>query len=165
MTNFETLLSQSMQNFREGSIVRGRIIERRPREVMVDIGYKSEGAIDVDEFSPADDLSIGREIEVLLERLENEDGLVVLSRQKAAQKQNWEKIVKLSEANQTVKGIVKGVVKGGLTVDVGVEAFLPSSRSTLTRRKTSVNSWARRSSAASSNSTRTAKTSSSPAAN
>ncbi len=128
MTNFETLLSQSMQNFREGTIVKGRIIERRPREVMVDIGYKSEGAIDVDEFSPADDLSIGHEIEVLLERLENEDGLVVLSRQKAAQKQYWEKIVKLSEGNQTVKGYVKGVVKGGLMVDVGVEAFLPSSQ-------------------------------------
>jgi small subunit ribosomal protein S1 len=128
MTNFETLLSQSMQNFREGSIVKGRIIERRPREVMVDIGYKSEGAIDLGEFSPADDLAIGNEIEVLLERLENEDGLVVLSRQKAAQKQNWDKIVKLSEAGKTVKGVVKGIVKGGLTVDVGVEAFLPSSQ-------------------------------------
>jgi len=128
MTNFETLLSQSMQNFREGSIVKGRIIERRPREVMVDIGYKSEGAIDLGEFSPADDLAIGNEIEVLLERLENEDGLVVLSRQKAAQKQNWDKIVKLSEAGKTVQGVVKGIVKGGLTVDVGVEAFLPSSQ-------------------------------------
>ncbi|NCW27651.1 MAG: 30S ribosomal protein S1 [Verrucomicrobia bacterium] len=128
MTNFETLLSQSMQNFREGSIVKGRIIERRPREVMVDIGYKSEGAIDLGEFSPADDLAIGKEIEVLLERLENEDGLVVLSRQKAAQKQNWDKIVKLSEAGKTVQGVVKGIVKGGLTVDVGVEAFLPSSQ-------------------------------------
>ena len=128
MTNFETLLSQSMQNFREGSIVKGRIIERRPREVMVDIGYKSEGAIDLGEFSPADDLAIGNEIEVLLERLENEDGLVVLSRQKAAQKQNWDKIVKLSEAGKTVQGVVKGIVKGGLTVDLGVEAFLPSSQ-------------------------------------
>ena len=128
MTNFETLLSQSMQNFREGSIVKGRIIERRPREVMVDIGYKSEGAIDLGEFSPADALAIGKEIEVLLERLENEDGLVVLSRQKAAQKQNWDKIVKLSEAGKTVQGVVKGIVKGGLTVDVGVEAFLPSSQ-------------------------------------
>ena len=128
MTNFETLLSQSMQNFREGSIVKGRIIERRPREVMVDIGYKSEGAIDLGEFSPADDLAIGKEIEVLLERLENEEGLVVLSRQKAAQKQNWDKIVKLSEAGKTVQGVVKGIVKGGLTVDVGVEAFLPSSQ-------------------------------------
>jgi len=117
-----------MQNFREGSIVKGRIIERRPREVMVDIGYKSEGAIDLGEFSPADDLAIGNEIEVLLERLENEDGLVVLSRQKAAQKQNWDKIVKLSEAGKTVQGVVKGIVKGGLTVDVGVEAFLPSSQ-------------------------------------
>lgn len=128
MTNFETLLSQSMQNFREGSIIKGRIIERRPREVMVDIGYKSEGAIDLNEFSTADDLAIGQEIEVLLERLEDEDGFVVLSRQKAAQKQNWEKVVKLSETNQVVKGVVKSIVKGGLMVDVGVEAFLPSSQ-------------------------------------
>ena len=128
MNNFETLLSQSMQNFREGTIVKGRIIERRPREVMVDIGYKSEGAIDLNEFSSTDDLPIGQEIEVLLERLENEDGQVILSRQKAAHKQNWDKIVKLSEAGKTVQGLVKGIVKGGLMVDVGVEAFLPSSQ-------------------------------------
>ena len=128
MTNFETLLSQSMQNFKEGTIVKGRIIERRPREVMVDIGYKSEGAIDLNEFSSADDLAIGQEIEVLLERLENEDGQVILSRQKAAHKQNWDKILKLSEAGKTVQGIVRGIVKGGLMVDVGVEAFLPSSQ-------------------------------------
>jgi len=117
-----------MQNFKEGTIVKGRIIERRPREVMVDIGYKSEGAIDLNEFSSADDLAIGQEIEVLLERLENEDGQVILSRQKAAHKQNWDKILKLSEAGKTVKGLVKGIVKGGLMVDVGVEAFLPSSQ-------------------------------------
>jgi small subunit ribosomal protein S1 len=117
-----------MQNFKEGTIVKGRIIERRPREVMVDIGYKSEGAIDLNEFSSADDLAIGQEIEVLLERLENEDGQVILSRQKAAHKQNWDKILKLSEAGKTVQGLVKGIVKGGLMVDVGVEAFLPSSQ-------------------------------------
>jgi small subunit ribosomal protein S1 len=117
-----------MQNFKEGTIVKGRIIERRPREVMVDIGYKSEGAIDLNEFSSADDLAIGQEIEVLLERLENEDGQVILSRQKAAHKQNWDKILKLSEAGKTVQGLVSGIVKGGLMVDVGVEAFLPSSQ-------------------------------------
>jgi small subunit ribosomal protein S1 len=117
-----------MQNFKEGTIVKGRIIERRPREVMVDIGYKSEGAIDLNEFSSADDLAIGQEIEVLLERLENEDGQVILSRQKAAHKQNWDKILKLSEAGKTVQGLVRGIVKGGLMVDVGVEAFLPSSQ-------------------------------------
>lgn len=128
MTNFETLLSQSMQNFREGTIVKGRIIERRPREVMVDIGYKSEGAIDLNEFSSTDDLAIGQEIEVLLERLENEDGQVILSRQKAAYKQNWDKIVKMSQDGKTVQGLVKGIVKGGLMIDVGVEAFLPSSQ-------------------------------------
>ena len=128
MTNFETLLSQSMQNFKEGTIVKGRIIERRPREVMVDIGYKSEGAIDLNEFSSADDLAIGQEIEVLLERLENEDGQVILSRQKAAHKQNWDKILKLSQGGKTVQGIVRGIVKGGLMLDVGVEAFLPSSQ-------------------------------------
>ncbi len=121
-------MSQSMQNFKEGTIVKGRIIERRPREVMVDIGYKSEGAIDLNEFNSADDLAIGQEIEVLLERLENEDGQVILSRQKAAHKQNWDKILKLSEAGKTVQGLVKGIVKGGLMVDVGVEAFLPSSQ-------------------------------------
>ncbi|MFZ5806512.1 MAG: 30S ribosomal protein S1 [Verrucomicrobiota bacterium] len=124
----EELLGNSLQNFKEGSIVKGKIIERRPREVVIDIGYKSEGIVSVEEFDNIDDLELNKEVEVLLERLENDEGMVVLSRQKAAQKQNWEKIVEKFNKGEIVQGKVKGIVKGGLMLSVGVEAFLPASQ-------------------------------------
>jgi small subunit ribosomal protein S1 len=128
MKHMEELLGASMQNFKEGSIVQGKIIERRNRDVVIDIGYKSEGIVPVDEFDNPEDLQTGNTVEVLLERLENDEGMVVLSREKAAQKQNWDKVVKIFNDGGTVQGRVKGVVKGGLTVSVGVEAFLPASQ-------------------------------------
>ena len=94
---------------------------------MVDIGYKSEGAIPVSEFED-EDIEVGNDIEVLLERLENDEGMVVLSKEKAAHKQNWDKIAKVFHDGGLVKGKVKSVVKGGLMVNVGVEAFLPGSQ-------------------------------------
>lgn len=125
----QELLAKSLREIpREGSIVKGHVLEIRPREVLVDIGYKSEGVIPVGEFDDIEDLQIGDEVEVLLERLENDQGMVVLSKQKAAQKQNWEKIVKVFEAGGLIKGKVKAAVKGGLTVNIGVEAFLPGSQ-------------------------------------
>lgn len=105
----------------------GVIIEIRPQVVIVDVGYKSEGVIPVSEFED-EEIEVGDEVEVLLERLENDEGMVVLSKEKAAHKQNWEKIVKVYEAGGLVKGKVKSVVKGGLMVNVGVEAFLPGSQ-------------------------------------
>ncbi len=94
MTEMQELIAKSLRDFKEGSIVKGRILEIRPREVLVDIGYKSEGVIPVSEFEDSDEVEVGDEVEVLLERLENEDGMVVLSKEKAAHKQNWDKIVK-----------------------------------------------------------------------
>ena len=85
---------------------------------------------------------MGDEVEVLLERLENDEGMVVLSKEKAAHKQNWDKIVKVFHDGGLVKGKVKGVVKGGLTVNVGVEAFLPGRRSTSSRRGIWTSTWA-----------------------
>ena len=122
------LLGSSMQKFTEGSIVKGRIIERRSRDVVIDVGYKSEGLVPVEEFDDPAEVSVGNEVEVLLERLENDEGMVILSRQKAAQKQNWDKIVAICNAGGTVEGKVKSVVKGGLMVSIGVEAFLPASQ-------------------------------------
>jgi small subunit ribosomal protein S1 len=124
----EELLSASMQNFKEGSIIKGKIIERRPKEVVIDIGYKSEGIVGIDEFDKEEEYELGAEVEVLLERLENDEGLVVLSRQKAAQKQNWDKVVGIFNQGGTVEGRVKNVVKGGLMLSIGVEAFLPASQ-------------------------------------
>ncbi|NNC87272.1 MAG: 30S ribosomal protein S1 [Akkermansiaceae bacterium] len=122
-----SLIDSKFREFREGSIVTGTIIEIRPQVVIVDIGYKSEGVIPSSEFED-EDIEVGDQVEVLLERLENDEGMVVLSKEKAAHKQNWEKIVKVYEAGGLVKGKVKGVVKGGLMVNVGVEAFLPGSQ-------------------------------------
>ena len=121
------LIDEKFTAFREGSIVAGTILDIRPQVVIVDIGYKSEGVIPTSEFED-EEIEVGDEVEVLLERLENDEGMVVLSKEKAAHKQNWDKIVKVSEAGGLVKGKVKSVVKGGLMVNVGVEAFLPGSQ-------------------------------------
>jgi len=128
MTEMQELIAKSLRDFKEGSIVKGRVLEIRPREVLVDIGYKSEGVIPTSEFDDMSDVEVGDEVEVLLEKLENEDGMVVLSKEKAAHKQNWDKIVKVFEGDGLIKGKVKAVVKGGLTVNIGVEAFLPGSQ-------------------------------------
>jgi small subunit ribosomal protein S1 len=128
MIEMKDLIAKSMRDFKEGSIVKGRILEIRPREVLVDIGYKSEGVISASEFDDVDELQVGDEVEVLLCRLENDEGMVVLSKEKAAYKQNWEKIVKVFQGDGLIKGKVKAVVKGGLTVNIGVEAFLPGSQ-------------------------------------
>src|SRR5205814_9139037 len=109
-------------------IVKGRILEVRPREVLVDIGYKSEGVISIGEFENADSLEVGDEVDVLLERLENDEGMVVLSKEKAAYRQNWNKIASDYEGDGMIKGKVKSVVKGGLMVNIGVEAFLSDSQ-------------------------------------
>src|SRR5438128_1420748 len=128
MIEMKDLIAKSLRDFKEGSIVKGRILEVRPREVLVDIGYKSEGVIPLSEFDDPEAIQVGDEVEVLLERLENEDGMVVLSKAKAAHKQNWDKIVKVFQGDGLIKGKVKSVVKGGLVVNIGVEAFLPGSQ-------------------------------------
>ena len=128
MTEMEQLIAKSLRDFKEGSIVKGHILEVRPREVLVDIGYKSEGVIPTSEFEDTDSFQVGDEVEVLLERLEDDQGMVKLSKEKAAHKQNWDKIVKVFQGDGLIKGKVKAVVKGGLTVNIGVEAFLPGSQ-------------------------------------
>lgn len=121
------LIDSKFREFKEGSIVNGTIIDIRPQVILVDIGYKSEGAIPTSEFED-EEFEIGDVCEVLLMKLENDDGMVVLSKEKAAHRQNWEKIVQVYEDGGLVKGKVKSVVKGGLIVNVGVEAFLPGSQ-------------------------------------
>jgi small subunit ribosomal protein S1 len=128
MLQMQDLLAQSYREFKEGSIVKGRILEIRPREVLVDIGYKSEGVIPSAEFEDIESMEVGDEVEVLLERLENDEGMVVLSKEKAAYRQNWNKIAAVFAGDGLIKGKVKSVVKGGLMVNIGVEAFLPASQ-------------------------------------
>lgn len=123
----DALIDSKFREFKEGSIVNGTILDIRPQVVIVDVGYKSEGVITASEFED-DEIEEGDEVEVLLERLENDEGMIVLSKEKAAHKQNWDKIVKVFEDGGLVKGKVKSMVKGGLIVNVGVEAFLPGSQ-------------------------------------
>jgi small subunit ribosomal protein S1 len=128
MVQMQDLMSKPMPEFREGSIVKGRILEIRPREVLVDIGYKSEGVIPSSEFEDVASMEVGDEVDVLLERLENDEGMVILSKEKAAYRQNWNKIAAVFAGDGLIKGKVKSVVKGGLMVNIGVEAFLPASQ-------------------------------------
>ncbi len=121
-------MKQSAVRFAAGEIVKGTVIEVRPKEVMVDIGYKSEGVIPAAEFDDIKVVKVGDEIDVLIEKLEDKDGMVVLSKEKAEFKKNWDKILTICNEGGTISGKVKAVVKGGLLVNIGVEAFLPASQ-------------------------------------
>ena len=124
----EKYLADADKQFVEGSVVKGTVIDVRQNEVLVDIGYKSEGLIPKYEFMEPERIVVGTELEVLLEKIEDENGMVVLSFEKAEQKKNWDKIVLLCNEGGTIEGKVRSKVKGGLTVNIGVEAFLPSSQ-------------------------------------
>src|SRR5436190_15346661 len=128
MLTMEEAMKHSQMGFAPGEIVKGTIIEVRPKEVLVDIGYKSEGAISGNEFDDIKTVKVGDEIDVLIEKLEDKDGMVVLSKEKAEFKKNWERIVTIAGEGTTVTGKVKSAVKGGLVVNIGVEAFLPASQ-------------------------------------
>ena len=123
------LYDESLKQLNEGQIVKGRIIAVMANEVMIDVGYKSEGIISKDEFDNPADLQVGKEVEVLLESTENDDGLVVLSKRKAERVKGWEKLLTETKEGDLVNGRINRKVKGGLMVDVnGVEAFLPASQ-------------------------------------
>src|ERR1700753_3653162 len=135
MLTMEEAMKQSYQRFAAGEIVKGTVIEVRPKEVMVDIGYKSEGVISGGEFDDIKAVKVGDEIDVLIEKLEDKEGMVILSREKAEFKQNWDKILTICNEGGTITGKVKAVVKGGLLVNIGVEAFLPASQIDITTTK------------------------------
>jgi len=124
----ELLGDASFENLKEGSIINGTIIEIRQNEVIVDIGAKSEGNINANEFVDLGELQIGEAIEVFLEKIEDKEGNPVISFDKAEQKKNWEKILTRCQEGTIVSGRVKSKVKGGLIVSIGVDAFLPASQ-------------------------------------
>jgi len=128
MLTMEEAMKQSATRFAAGEIVKGTIIEVRPKEVLVDIGYKSEGVIPAAQFEDIKAVKVGDEINVLIEKLEDKEGMVVLSKEKAEFKENWQKILTICNEGGTISGKVKAVVKGGLLVNIGVEAFLPASQ-------------------------------------
>jgi small subunit ribosomal protein S1 len=124
----EYWLSRSVGDIEEGEVIRGRVVEVRTGDVIVDIGYKSEGAIPMEEFRYSGAPKVGDEIEVFLEAKEDSEGLIVLSKDKADKIKVWDQISKAFDAGTPVEGRVVEVVKGGLAVDVGVRAFLPGSQ-------------------------------------
>ncbi len=128
-------MKQSATRFAQGEIVKGTVIELRPKEVLVDIGYKSEGVIPLNEFLEPESVKVGGEVDVLIEKLENKEGTVVLSHQKAEFKKNWDNILSICNEGGIIKGKVTSIVKGGLVVNVGVEAFLPASQIDVTTPK------------------------------
>ena len=128
LTMEQALKQSSKQIVAQNEIVKGTVIEVRAKEVLVDIGYKSEGIIPLNEFLEPATIVVGQQIDVLIEKLENKEGTVVLSHQKAEFKKNWDRILTICNEGGRVMGKVTAVVKGGLIVNVGVEAFLPSSQ-------------------------------------
>jgi len=127
--SMEDWFNRGVGDIEEGEVVRGRVVEVRDSEVLVDIGYKSEGTIAMEEFRHAGTLpKVGDEIEVYLESKEDSEGLIVLSKDKADKIKVWDAISKSHDTGTPVEGKVVEVVKGGLSVDVGVRAFLPGSQ-------------------------------------
>ncbi|TAN61371.1 30S ribosomal protein S1 [bacterium] len=129
MSLMDKLYESSLKEIKDGQIVTGRIVSVSPKEVLVDIGYKSEGIISAQEFS-ASELEVGREIEVYVDSIESDAGMVVLSREKAIKLQGWHRIDKNFRDGDLIEGTVRRKIKGGYLVDVcGIEGFLPLSLS------------------------------------
>lgn len=129
--DLQTLYQQSnLDQFKPNAIIDGAILDISPDGVLVDVGYKSNGLIPAYEFNELElkELKKGDLIRVVIDELENFDGDVVLSYEKAKARKAWKEIIALFEANQPVEGLVSHKVKGGLSVDIGVPAFLPGSQ-------------------------------------
>jgi len=133
--SMEELYNETMQNFKEGEVVRGRVVDITDDFVLVDIGYKSEGAIPKEEFFGAHDLKVGDEFDIFIEEPEDDNGMPVLSKVKADKIKNWTHIQRIYEEDGVIEGRIIRRVKGGLKVDIGIDAFMPASQ--LTWRPTS----------------------------
>jgi small subunit ribosomal protein S1 len=131
--DFAAAVERTVFEFKEGDIVAGTVVRVDPDEVLVDIGYKSEGVIPSNELSirnaasPGDVVSVGEEIEALVLQKEDESGRLVLSKKRAQYERAWGRIERVMKESGTVQGPVIEVVKGGLIVDIGLRGFLPAS--------------------------------------
>ena len=123
------LYDESISGIQEGQIVTGSIVSANDSEVMIDIGFKSEGAVSIREFNDPSSINVGQEIEVFLENVEDQEGQVVLSKQKADFMRVWDSIKDAHDTGNTVQGRLMRRIKGGIVVDLfGVDAFLPGSQ-------------------------------------
>ncbi len=120
---------ESLRSISEGEIVRGTVLGIDEKEVLVDVGFKSEGVISLAEFADPSSIKVGDILEVFLEKMENQDGLVVLSKQRADFVRVWDRVKEAHDTGQVVEGKLVRKIKGGVVVDLyGVEAFLPGSQ-------------------------------------
>ena len=129
--NFMQMYEESLKSIQEGEVVPGEIVQVDKEYVLVDIGYKSEGQISIHEFMDEQGqvcANVGDKVEVLLERREDDEGVIRLSKEKAAKIKIWDQIKEIYESNGTVTGKIVSRVKGGLSVDIGLQAFLPGSQ-------------------------------------
>jgi len=132
--HFMELYEDSLKSIGEGKVVKGEIVQIDKEFVLVDIGYKSEGQIRIAEFTdPRGGLTakVGDEVDVLLVRKENKDGRIILSKEKAARVKLWDKVEEAFRKQDNIRGKIVSLVKGGLSVDIGVQAFLPGSQADL----------------------------------
>jgi small subunit ribosomal protein S1 len=128
---FKELYEESLKTFQEGEVVRGRIVSIDKDFVMIDIGYKSEGRIPINEFlTPSGEVvaPTGEWIDVLIEKREDEEGDILLSKEKAAKILVWDEISRIYREDGVIEGKIVGKVKGGFSVDIGIPAFLPGSQ-------------------------------------
>ena len=123
------MYAETLKDFVEGSIIPGKVLEVRGDGVLVDIGYKSEGMIPASEFPDIKAVNPGDVFNVILEAIEDDDGMVLLSKTRAEQQERWNKVLETYKEGSIVEGEVRARVKGGMIVDVnGVESFLPGSQ-------------------------------------
>ena len=124
---------RTLTNFNEGDVVTGTVVRVDKDEILVDIGYKSEGVIPISELSirrsvnPDDEVEIGQEIDALVLQKEDAEGRLILSKKRARFEKAWQRIEAAAESGEPVEGKVIEVVKGGLIIDLGVRGFLPAS--------------------------------------
>ena len=127
--SLEGLYQDSTQEFKEDTIIDGEVIDIQDGDAIIDIGYKSEGIVSLDEFEDPDDVEVGEVYEVLLESVEEQGGMLQISHEKGRQIRAWEKIIDEKEEGDIVEGKVVRQVKGGLLVDIGgITVFLPASQ-------------------------------------
>ena len=128
------LYEGTMSQIAEGEIVKSKVLRVTENAVILDVGFKSEGSVPLDEFKDPQNLQVGDEVEVFLEHLEDQEGAVVLSKKKADFMRVWEKIRQAHESDQPVEGTLMKKIKGGVVVNLmGVDAFLPGSQIALRR--------------------------------
>jgi len=129
--SFMELYEESLQTIQEGKVVRGEIVQIDEEFILVDIGYKSEGQIRTSEFLNLDGkltAKVGDKVDVLLVRKENKDGRIILSKEKAGRAKVWDDVEEAFKKQETIRGKIVSLVKGGLSVDIGLRAFLPGSQ-------------------------------------